>query len=316
MTPRNNPRPHGSSPLVQHHPPTLSPASKKPGAVDARARSDHVVIMPDIWGRQTEKQDLPSDKLREDIQLHLTRKLDEPHIAFSDEAGWAGRTREPGPPVDVLVIPPEGERRFAYVCTFGSSLKKKPADAGGRMEFVLAVPQRGDPSSLKKKPADAGGRMEFVLAVPQRGDPQADLKLLNLAANTVRQFAKLVHIQNIRVAPGQTVQFTKNPKPVFEGANQVGFAFMAPRLPNDGFHKLRVSEGDSVTFWAPVPICREELDAGAMHGAERLAAGLEHAGVTEMLHFDRPSVARRAHGLGRPLLARLKDLVRPVLRRD
>lgn len=246
--------------------------------------------MPDIWGRQTEKQDLPSDKLREDIQLHLTRKLDEPHIAFSDEAGWAGRTREPGPPVDVLVIPPEGERRFAYVCTFGSSLKKKPADAGGRMEFVLAV--------------------------PQRGDPQADLKLLNLAANTVRQFAKLVHIQNIRVAPGQTVQFTKNPKPVFEGANQVGFAFMAPRLPNDGFHKLRVSEGDSVTFWAPVPICREELDAGAMHGAERLAAGLEHAGVTEMLHFDRPSVARRAHGLGRPLLARLKDLVRPVLRRD
>jgi hypothetical protein len=243
--------------------------------------------MPDIWERQTEKQDLPSDKLREDIQLHLSRKLGEPHIAFRDEAGWAGRTKEPGPPIDVLVIPPEGERRFAYVCTFGSCLKKKPGDA-----------TRG------------GGRMEFVLAVPQRGDPKADLKMLNLAANTVRQFAKLVHIQDISVAAGQTVQFTKNPKPVFEGANQVGFAFMAPRLPDDGFHGLHVAEGDSIRFWAPVPISREELDAGSVHGAERLAAGLEHAGVTEMLHLDRPSIARRAYGLGRPLLARLKDLFR------
>ena len=248
--------------------------------------------MPDIWGRQSQKQGPASDTLREDIQLHLTRKLGEPHIAFSDDAGWSGRSREPGPAVDVMVIPPEGERRFAYVCTFGSSLKKKAGDA-----------------------AHGGGRMEFVLAVPQSGDARSDLKLLNLGANTVRQFAKLVHIQNIRVAPGQTVQFTKNPKPVFEGANQVGFAFMPPRLPNDGFHRLRISETDSVTFWAPVPICREELDAGSVHGAARLAAGLEHAGVTEMLHFDRPSVARRAHGLGRPLLARLKDLVRPVLRR-
>lgn len=238
--------------------------------------------MPDIWGRQSEKQDPASDTLREDIQLHLTRKLGEPHIAFSDQDGWAGRTREPGPAVDVLVIPPEGERRFAYVCTFGSSLKKK---AGG-------------------------SRMEFVLAVPQRGDAKADLRLLNLAANTVRQFAKLVHIQNIHVAPGQTVQFSKSPKPIFEGANQVAFAFMAPRLPDNGFHRLRLGETDSVTFWAPVPISREELDAGSIHGAERLAAGLEHAGLTEMLHLDRPSAARRAHGLGRPLLARLKDLFR------
>ena len=243
--------------------------------------------MPDIWGRQTDKQDLTSDKLREDIQLHLTRKLGEPHVAFSDQDGWAGRSKEPGPPVDVLVIPPEGERRFAYVCTFGSSLKKKPADS-----------------------ALGGGRMEFVLAVPQRGDAKTDLKLLNLAANTVRQFAKLVHIQSIQVSPGQTVQFTKNPRPVFEGAKQVGFAFMAPRLPDDGFHRLRLGETDSVTFWAPVPICREELEAGSVHGAARLSAGLIKAGVTEMLHLDRRSVARRANGLGRPLLSLARDLFR------
>lgn len=241
--------------------------------------------MQDIWGRQSE-QAPSAERLREEVQLHLARTLGEPHVAFSDRDGWAGRSREPGPPVDVLVVPPEGERRFAYVCTFGSSIRKE-----------------GEPSR-------ASGRLEFVMAVPQRGDAKADLRLLNLAANTVRQFAKLVHIQSVRVGAGETVQFSHNPKPVFEGSKQLAFAFTVPRLPDDGFHRLKVSEGDSVTFWAPVPIFREELEAGAAHGPQRLASGLVRAGVTEMLHFDRPSAARGAYGLRRPFLAWLKSLFR------
>lgn len=239
--------------------------------------------MPDIWGQSSEKAQT-GQELREEVQLHLARHLGEPHVAFSDQEGWAGRSREPGPSVDVMVVPPEGERRFAYVCTFGSSLKKLGA-------------------------AD-GARMEFVLAVPQRGDAKADLGMLNLGANTVRQFAKLVHIQSIRVGAGQTVQFSRTPRPILEGSKQVAFAFMRPRLPADGFHRLRTSETDGVTFWAPVPICREELEAGAHLGADRLAAGLLRAGVTEMLHADRASAARGSNGLGRPIAARLRDLFR------
>jgi hypothetical protein len=135
--------------------------------------------MQNIWGRSSESA-LSGEELRDEVQLHLARHLGDPHIAFSDNDGWAGNSREPGPAVDVLVVPPEGERRFAYVCTFGSSLKKRPGDI-------------------------TGGRMEFALAVPQHGDPQSDLAMLNLGANTVRQFAKLVHIQPIRVFAGETV---------------------------------------------------------------------------------------------------------------
>ena len=40
------------------------------------------------------------------IQLHLMRHIGEPHVAFSDTEGWAGKSKEPGPPVDVLVVPP------------------------------------------------------------------------------------------------------------------------------------------------------------------------------------------------------------------
>lgn len=247
--------------------------------------------MPAIWGQTSEKGHI-GQELRSEVQLHLARHLSDPHTAFSDNDGWAGRSREPGPSVDVMVVPPEGERRFAYVCSFGSSLKK---GAG--------------PSALGRVD---GGRMEFVLAVPQCGDARADLGMLNIGANTVRQFAKLVHIQNIRVAAGLTVQFSRNPHPILEGSKQVAFAFMPPRLPADGFARLKTSDSDAITFWAPIPITREELQAGAYHGAQRLSAGLLKAGVTEMLHADRPSAARSAYGLRRPVA----NVVRGLLRRD
>ncbi len=245
--------------------------------------------MPDIWGQSSEKGRV-GPELREEVQLHLARHLGEPHIAFSDQDGWAGHSREPGPSVDVLVVPPEGERRFAYVCSFGSCLKKG--------------------SALAPAP-----RMEFVLAVPQYGDARADLGMLNLGANTVRQFAKLVHIQAIRVGAGRTVQFSRNPRPILEGSRQVAFAFMPPRLPADGFARLKVAdpkagEPDAITFWAPIPITREELQAATHHGAQRLSAGLLKAGVTEMLHGDRPSAARFAYGLRRPLIERFRNLFR------
>ena len=243
--------------------------------------------MQDIWGRRTETGHT-GEEFREEVQLHLTRKLGEPHVAFSDQDGWAGKSKEPGPPVDVMVIPPEGERRFAYVCTYGSSLKKG-GDAmapGGR------------------------SRIEFVLATPQKGEPKADLAMLNLAANTVRQFAKLIHMQNVRVNDGETVQFAKTPKPMFENSTQVAFAFMRPRLPADGFARMRLGEGEVVDFWAPVPIYRDELEAAAVHGPAKLARGLEKAGVTEMLHLDRRSAARKAYGLRRTMVSKIRNLFR------
>lgn len=242
--------------------------------------------MQDIWGRQGELAQT-AERLRDEVQLHLARNLGDSHIAFSDKEGWAGRSKEPGPPVDVLVVPPEGERRFAYVCSFGSSLRRRTD-------------------------ANPNGRMEFAIAVPQTGEAKADLARLNLAANTVRQFAKLVHIQSIRVTHGETVQFARNPRPVFEGSKQIAFAFIEPRLPDEAFARLRLGGGDTIAFWSPIPVYLDELEAGAAYGAPRLAEGLIRAGVTEMLHFDRPSAARAAYGLRRPLLARVKAWLRGV----
>jgi hypothetical protein len=132
--------------------------------------------------------------------------------------------------------------------------------------------------------------MEFVLAAPQTGDAKADLSMLNLAANTVRQFAKLAHVQSVRVKPGETVQFARKPKPMFDGSKQVAFAFMAPRLPADGFGALKLQSGEKVEFVAPMPIYREELDFGRRKGPAKLANALESGGATEMLALDRKPV--------------------------
>lgn len=244
--------------------------------------------MQNIWGRRTAETGHTGEDLRDEVQLHLTRHLGEPHIAFSDQDGWAAKSKEPGPPVDVMVIPPEGERRFAYVCTYGSSLKKG-----------------GDVLSPGGK-----ARMEFVLATPQRGDAKADLAMLNMAANTVRQFAKLVHIQGVRVSAGETVQFAKTPRPVLEGTKQVAFAFIKPLIPAEGFDRMRLPNGETIDFWAPTPIYRDELEAAAAHGTVKLAKALETAGVTEMLHLDRPSAARKAYGLRRSVIFKIRNLFR------
>lgn len=226
--------------------------------------------MPNIWGAP--KQSGPTgDELRDVLQLHLLRHLGEAHPAFHDEAGWSGHSREPGPAIDILVVPPEGERRFVYVVSCGCSVTSAPIDPV----------------------AGAGARrVEFVLAAPQRGDAKADKTMLNLAANLVRQFAKLVHVQPVRMTAGETVAFATDPQPVFEGTQQVAFAFLEPRLPSPGFDCMKLDRTETVRFLAPAPIYRDELDLSRDQGPEALAAALAAGGVTEMLDFSRASVVQ------------------------
>jgi hypothetical protein len=227
--------------------------------------------MESIWARQTDLG-VGRDELREEMQLHLARHIGPCEPAFIDHDGWAGSSKEAGPPVDVLVAPPQGERRFAYVTSFGASL----------MRVASAVA------------ADAPGRVEFSLAAPQSGEPASDRAMLNLAANTVRQFAKLVHLQPVRVELGDTVAFSDDPRSVFEGSEQVAFVFMRPRLPADGFESLALPGGERLRLVSPVPIYREELDAGHTGGGSRLVEALLKGGVTEMLDLSRPGVVRQA----------------------
>lgn len=229
------------------------------------------------------------DDLREQVMLHLERGLGEAQPAYTDAEGWAGRSHEAGPPVDVMVVPPEGERRFAFVTSLGCAMRPLPA---------RLYADRGE-----KK------HVEFVLAAPQRGEKNADMQMLNLAANTVRQFAKLAHMNPITVEPGETVAFSDDPEPLFDDSDLVAFAFISPMLPDSGFARLRLANRRSVGFVAPIPIYREELDLARTKGPDALARALERAGVTEMLHYRRPNSVKRIAAPRRTLISRLLGLI-------
>ncbi|WP_018997661.1 suppressor of fused domain protein [Hirschia maritima] len=229
----------------------------------------------DIWGPETDFG-MSSDDMRDALDLHLARNIGEFQTVFTDDDGWAGNSSEDGPPIDVLVVPPEGERKFAYVCSFGCSFAPLPS------------PQYRENNQVR--------RVEFVLAAQQKGDEEEDLKALNLAANTVRQFAKLVHINAVAVEEGETVMFSEKPRPVFEGAEFCGFGFVKPLLPGVGFDCMKVEEGDEnsfVHFISPVPLYKEEMEISSNQGPEVLCQGLLKAGVSEMIDMQRKCIVPR-----------------------
>lgn len=250
--------------------------------------AQNLAMIQNVWSPQTDFG-LSSDEMLDEMGLHLARHLGEHQTAFSDTDGWKGKSKEHGPPVDVLVVPPKGERRFAYVASFGCAFRPLPA----------------------KSYADQGvtKRVEFVLAAPQRGDPKADREMMNIAANTVRQFAKLVHLQPITVEPGETVAFSDDPEPIFEGSEMAAFAFTAPRLPADGFETLKLASGEIIRFVSPTPIYRDELDAARDRGPIALVEALRAGQVTEMLDLSRASVARATQPPPRGWLSRLLRLI-------
>lgn len=242
-----------------------------------------------VWGPQTDFG-LSSQEMLEEVALHLARHIGEHQTAFTDTDGWAGKSKEHGPPVDVLIVPPQGERRFAYVASFGCAFRPLPAKS-----YVEAGVSR---------------RVEFVLAAPQRGEQEADRAMLNIAANTVRQFAKLAHLQPITVETGETVAFSGQTGPVFADSEQAAFAFMAPRLPADGFETMRLANGQTVRYIAPVPIYSEELDAAHDAGPVALVDALRNGGVTEMLDLRRARVIQQKAPAPQPtLLSRLLGLI-------
>lgn len=226
-----------------------------------------------IWGPETDFG-MSTDDMRDALDLHLARHIGEFQTVFTDEDGWAGNSSEDGVPVDVLVVLPEGERKFAYVSSLGCSF----------------VPL----SSAHYREHNIVRRVEFVLAAQQNGNKEYDISALNLAANTVRQFAKIVHLSGVAVEEGETVTFSDTPRPVFDEAGFAGFGFVKPQLPNIGFGRMHVDEGEvdsDIHFIAPIPLFKNEIELAAEIGPEAFCAALLEAGVTEMIDLKRQSIA-------------------------
>ena len=262
-------------------------ARRKQSAIDLAAPSNQNCGMGNLSSEQG-RTGMSADEVRDIVSAHLERHIGEPVTAYSDVDAWRGEGREPGPPVDVLVTPPEGERRFAYLSSFGACLRPLPAPA-----------YQAD--GVRK-------RVEFVMAAIQAGEAEDRIQSLNRAGDLVRKFAKLVHTQPVTVEPGETVAFGDQPSPLFEGSDLVAFAFMEPRLPSERFGQMRLTRLDDVSFVALAPITREELELSHREGPSALSTALRQAGVTEMLDISRKTVVAPM----KPRSGRLARLFSPL----
>ncbi|MBI1339432.1 suppressor of fused domain protein [bacterium] len=247
--------------------------------------------MTSIWSLETDFE-LSGEEMLEAVQLHLERHMGEHQVAFFDADGWAGLSAEDGPPIDVLVVPPEGERRFAYVCSFGASLRSLDCD-----RYIRSGERR---------------RVEFVLAARQGGDAEVDARELATAANAVRRLAKIAHLESVVVEPGEVIEFGDWADPMFGSTGETACAFIRPRLPASGFEVMTTGGGARVDFLSAVPVTRAEQDFSRRHGPQALAATLARGDVTEMLDPGRACTVRSPPRNWRALLA---SMMRRALRR-
>lgn len=205
---------------------------------------------------------------RELVWGHLARTIGEPKTAFVDANGWSGESHAAGPPIDVICIPPQGDRRFLYLCTFGSCLHPL-----------------GAPSYLK---AGIARRVEFVTAIAQTPNETANRALLEQAVRHVRSWAKRVHVAALAVESGDVGALPDDVMKIMIG--EAGACFLAPRIGAAELAELPIGPNAAISFRAPVPVHASEIKYGQMKGAKALADALERGGATEMLAAHRAPV--------------------------
>jgi hypothetical protein len=167
-------------------------------------------------------------------------------------------------------VPPDGERRFAYVTTSGCAahaLPESPYNDGGNTN-----------------------RVEFVMAALQTGDREADVKSLEAVIHTVRRFAKMAHLSDVPVNANEAIIFQEDPQPIYKDADFRGIVFAQPLLPAPGFEYLQLEPNDPqsrMKFVAIIPAFLGEMEYSARKGADALCRAFKKNSVTEILDFNR-----------------------------
>ena len=175
--------------------------------------------------------------------------------------------------LDVHVVEPAEGRPFRTLVTSGMS------------DLPMSVPSGvGAPS-----------RAELLLCLP----PDWPLDTASLAdlrrywpVWLLKTMARLPHTYDTWLAPSHTVPNGDPPSPFAPDTLLCGTLISPPVLFGDGLHRLEIGGGIAVSFYAVVPLYREEmalkLDRGFDVLLDRMAAG--H--LTELLDIRRPNLCR------------------------
>ena len=180
--------------------------------------------------------------------------------------------------VDVHLVPPGGERIWTTLVTTGLAEKPMTVPEGLEehrfAELVLALPE--------------GWPLDEASFEDERN--YWPIRLLKMLARLPHEFETFLWF-------GHTIPNGDPPEPYAPNTELCCACILPPVLAPDGFEKLELPDGRSLSFFAVVPLHEDEMNFKLKKGNDALVDRLDEAGVTELLDPSRPSVAPRRRGL-------------------
>ena len=169
--------------------------------------------------------------------------------------------------LDILHVPPSGDRRWHTLVTCGMSARPMHAPDPERAyaELTLALPPD----------------WKFEQSTWEDERNYWPIRLLKV-------LGRLPHEYDTWLGYGHTVPNEDPPVPYAPGTRMCGAILLPPLLPDEGFAVLERPAGP-INFYGVIPLHPEEMKRKLEAGTDALLDLFDDAGVTELLDPGRPS---------------------------
>jgi hypothetical protein len=202
----------------------------------------------------------------EEVEAHVERHIGKVEMVFHEIISDLVH-------LDVLMVPATAERPYHVLVTSGVS------------DEPMKTPEGMEKFS----------RAELLIALPKDW-PLTDVAFKDEAnywpVRWLKTIGRLPHEYETWIAWGHTIPNGDPAEPIAD-TKFIGFVLLPPdRLPTE-FFQLRTEAGETIFFYALVPLFQEEMDLKLKVGIEELEQRLEKAGARFVLDVNRTNVAAR-----------------------
>jgi hypothetical protein len=202
----------------------------------------------------------------EEVEAHIERYIGKVETVFHEILSDLVH-------LDVLLVPATDERPYHVLVTSGVS------------DEPMKVPEG----------MEEFRRAELLIALP-RDWPLTEEAFKDEANNWpvrwLKMIGRLPHEYETWIGLGHTIPNGDPPAPIAD-TRFIGFMLASPHwLPPELF-QLATNAGETISFYALVPLFQEEMDFKLRKGVEELARRMENAGIGFTIDASRPNACAR-----------------------
>lgn len=140
-------------------------------------------------------------------------------------------------------------------------------------------------------PAGESWRVELVIVLPPDWDLQAEDITKTWPLQWLDILARLPHEQQAWLGYGHAVTFNEDATAMLPGTNFNALLLLSPRALPEDFLRLETMDGETIVFYALVPIYPAELALLNREGLDALLVRFNESDVSEYVDCSRPDCA-------------------------